>query len=269
MRGIMNPKNLDVLDSADDTAEVVSPRRRWFDPTLLPKIKAVQDPRALQIIDEYHLSLRKEHHRLLTANIEAAQKTKKPRKSVKAHRMAKLAEEYLQSGDTEQALTQFQQACEHSSKNAYYRYRLAQMLVENGQLTTAIEQMIACVQAKPDDGYYHFYLGTCLERARLFTQCSLEMHQAVLFEPLNDYFHMRLAVCYMRLSRLEEAGGHLRQALRIQPKCQAYHYLLGDIYCRIGMSEEANQHYKQATSLSGFDADLVRWAREYLVDDYD
>ncbi|MHB1459701.1 MAG: tetratricopeptide repeat protein [Armatimonadota bacterium] len=264
MREFSALHDIDILDIDEEEELLPTPRRRWFDPSFFPRIKAHQDPKALLVINEYHQSLQLDHHRLLAADNTPQKKSKPPRTSLKAQRIAKLAEELRQSGDADLALAQFQQACEASSKNAYYRYRLAQLLVGNGQLTSAIQQMIACVKAKPDDGYYHFYLGTCLERAGLFTSCSLEMHQAVLFEPLNDYFHMRLAVCHMKLNNYEQASGHLRQALRIQPTSQAYHYLLGDTYCRIGLTEEAHEHYQQASKLCGFDADLVRWAREYI-----
>lgn len=257
-------QELGIFDLNEEEEVLPKPRRRWFDPSMFPRIKTHQDPKAMQIIEEYHRTLRLDRHRLLTADNVLPKKTRAPRTSLKTQRIAKLAEELRLNGDTELAMAQFQQACEQSSKNAYYRYRLAQLLMGNGQVTSAIEQMIACVKAKPDDGYYHFFLGTCLERAGLFHSCSLEMHQAVLFEPLNDYFFMRLAVCHMKLNHYEEASGHLRQALRIQPNSLAYHYLLGDTYCRIGLTEQAHEHYQQATKLCGVDADMVRWAREYI-----
>lgn len=148
-----------------------------------------------------------------------------------------LTKAYLNKGDAEQALEQFQQAVRLDPGQEPFRETIRKALIEQGQKFFSDQQ------------YY---------------QAAGPLRKAVELDPTNSELNAMLAATLVKTGRSNEAEEYLRKAASGEPKNGEVESTIADTYYNERRFIEAKEHYKRAVE-AGYNNARI-WARIAQID---
>ena len=123
----------------------------------------------------------------------------------------------LNKGQTDEAISHFQEAIRLEPENALAHNNLGGALGKKGQLDEAIRQYEEAIRLKPDDALVHNNLGTTLYRKGRTDEAIRHYQEAIRLEPENAEAHHNLGLVLVQKGQWTEAIAHYQKALAIQP----------------------------------------------------
>jgi tetratricopeptide (TPR) repeat protein len=180
---------------------------------------------------------------------------------------------FLQRGELDRAISQFEAALEIRSRNAAAHYNFGGALIENslanalarkGLLSEAIGHYVRAIKLRPDYGDPYLNLGTVLFEQGQIHDAIAQWHRAVATQPNDAGFHTALGDAFLKGELQKEAIAEYEHAARISSQdplaCNNLAWLLAtssDASIRDG--DRAIELAKQAVRLSrGKDPNYLR-----------
>ncbi len=162
----------------------------------------------------------------------------------------------LQNGDTNAAISQFQQALQINPTFSPAHENLGNVLVELGRFNEAISQYQSFLQIEPDNPDVHEDLGIALFRRGKTDEAISQFQEALRIKP-NDSINHNLSLAYLKSGQAEEAAGrydvaitNFETALRINPRYSEAHDGFGVILMLKGKAGEAIAQFRQALEIA-------------------
>ena len=142
--------------------------------------------------------------------------------------------------------TLFRYAVDVTRDNWLAHSNLGVALAQTGEIEEAITQYEEALRIEPDLADAHYNLGIALARVGRMPEAIEQLEYALQIDPDLAEAHNNLGIDLAQSGRIPEAIEHLERALRIQPDLAEAHYNLGIALVQAGRIEDAISHYQQA-----------------------
>jgi tetratricopeptide (TPR) repeat protein len=136
-----------------------------------------------------------------------------------------------------------------TAANSFAHYNLAVALYQDGETEEAITNYNQALETKPDFAEAHNNLGSALEQKGDLEGAILQYRQALETQPDFAEAHYNLGNALYLKGRSEEAIAHYKLALEIKPDYAEAHNNLGNALFRNGDLEQAIAQYKKTLEL--------------------
>jgi tetratricopeptide (TPR) repeat protein len=157
---------------------------------------------------------------------------------------------FLQKGQADEALKQFQKALEINSNDRDAHIDLGMVLDEIGQLDEAIAQYQKALEIDPDYAEAHNNLGNTLMRKGQLGEAIAEYQMALKINPKYAEGHGNLGAAFFQNGRFDEAIAQYQKALEINPNYAEAHNNLGNALLRNGQLGQAIQEFQKALEIN-------------------
>ena len=157
---------------------------------------------------------------------------------------------FFQKGQAEEALEQFQKALEINPNNAEAHTNLGNALFRSGQLSEAIAQLQRTVQIYPDYAVGHYNLGVAFFQEGKFDEAIAQFEKAVEINPNYAEAHANLGNALFRKEQLTEAIEQFEIAIKINPKFAQARANLGVAFFQNGQLDDAIAQFQEALRLN-------------------
>jgi tetratricopeptide (TPR) repeat protein len=137
-----------------------------------------------------------------------------------------------------------------TTRNDTARNNLGQVLLQKGNTDEAITQYQEALQIKPDDAEAHNSLGNALRQEGKLDDAIIHFQKAVQIKPDYAEAHSNLGNALCQKGKLDEGISHFEQALQTQPGFAAAHYNLGIALLQKGSVSEAITHFQKALQIA-------------------
>lgn len=199
-----------------------------------------------------------------------------------------MANNSIDLGDTEQALTLLEKATGVAPQSVDVRYQLGRVLYRQNRVQEAADSFQWVLDREPTRLGAYYNLGLCMEhqgqpersldlyrkaieidtkaahhsqRPYLYMGALLSklgrhadaiplLQKALWVEPDCGRAHSELGRVYYALDRFVEAQQELEKAIIVDPHDSAAHYFLGRLYLRLGQRELAQKHFETTRELA-------------------
>jgi tetratricopeptide (TPR) repeat protein len=133
-----------------------------------------------------------------------------------------------------------------TSNNRLAHHALGNTFLDQGQIDKAIEQYEAALAIEPDYAMSRYNLGVALAAVGRLDEAIEQYQETVRLQPNNAVAHNNLGNALLMQGRLEPAMDHCREALRLDPDFAEAHFNVGTISYLHGDVDEAIAEYRQA-----------------------
>ena len=157
---------------------------------------------------------------------------------------------FFQKGQAEEALEQFQKALEINPNNAEAHTNLGNALFRSGQVSEAIAQLQRTVQIYPDYAVGHYNLGVAFFQEGKFDDAIAQFEKAVEINPNYAEAHANLGNALFRKEQLTEAIEQFEIAIKINPKFAQARANLGVAFFQNGQLDDAIAQFQEALRLN-------------------
>jgi tetratricopeptide (TPR) repeat protein len=154
-----------------------------------------------------------------------------------------------QKGQTDGAISQYQEAIRLKPDYAEAHYNLGNTLGRKGQTNEAISQYREAIRLKPNYAEAHSNLGTALEKKGQTDEAISQFQEALRLVPNDAEVHYNLGNILGRKGQTDEAISQFQEALRLKPDFARAHYGLGTAFGRKGQTDVAVSHYRTVIQL--------------------
>ncbi len=160
----------------------------------------------------------------------------------------RMAQAYLQSGRTKEALDELDQAILAAPNNAGLRNFYGQVCFMTGRNETAEAALRKALELDPDLTDAHNNLGALYDRMGRKDDAEREYRLALAAPayPTPEKVHLNLGLLYASQGRDEEAIHEYRKAVELSPKYYQAHFELAALLDRTGRLDEAVREYEVA-----------------------
>jgi predicted TPR repeat methyltransferase len=173
-----------------------------------------------------------------------------PDPSSDAEAYAKVADVLLARGETERAITSYDQALALNPQLFEAHLGLAAARARQGRLAEATISCRNAISLNPDHSNAHNELGCLLERQGKLDEASTSFQRAIALDPNHVNAHNNLATLWARQGRLDEACASLQKVLALDPgHCDA-HCNLGNVLLHQGKLDDAFNSYQKVLALN-------------------
>ncbi|MFQ5722891.1 MAG: tetratricopeptide repeat protein [Terriglobia bacterium] len=121
--------------------------------------------------------------------------------------------EYLQAGQPERAIEEFQQALRFDAHHVPTLLEMADLLSSRDRIFEAFRALQQIPSQTPDSARQRLLLARCLFHIRKFPQAREEFHHSLELDPSLAEPHLALAIIEAEQGRLAEAQEHIRTYL--------------------------------------------------------
>ena len=152
-------------------------------------------------------------------------------------------------GQTDEAIRQYQEVLRLRPDYAIARNNLGNALVSKGQRDEAIRQYQETIRLKPDYPEAHYNLGIALVKKGQIDQAISQLQEAIRLKPDYADAHNNLGVALHEKGQMDEAIGQFQETLRLTPDNADAHNNLGIALGKKGQADEAISQYQKALRL--------------------
>jgi tetratricopeptide (TPR) repeat protein len=153
------------------------------------------------------------------------------------------------NGQTDEALSQYQEAIRLSPDYADAHYNLGTALSQKGQTDEAIPQFQDALRLNPGLSEAHNSLGAALLKKGQTDEALGQFQEALRLKPDNAEAHSNLGNVLAQKGQTDEALGQFQEALRLKPDNAEAHSNLGNVLAQKGQTGEALSQYQEALRL--------------------
>ena len=162
--------------------------------------------------------------------------------------------DYLDQGQFDQAIAEFQAAIQLDPSDARAHYNLGLAYQKQGKLDEAAAAYLEALQTDPDIGDAHNNLGLVYDTQGKPDQAIAEYQEAIRINPDDDAAHYNLALSYYHQGQLEQAIAQYQETVRLNPDHADAHYNLGRAYYEQGQLDEAIVAWKESIRIEPGDS---------------
>jgi tetratricopeptide (TPR) repeat protein len=157
-----------------------------------------------------------------------------------------LAFAYMELGQTEPAIEQWQRVVQLRPAFAEAYYNLGGAFAHSGQRREAISAYERAIELRPDYAEAHNNLGVLLQLEGKLKDALKRYERAIELRPDYAFARQNLGSALLARGESDEAIVHLEEAVRIDPDYAEAHYTLGNALGRAGRVEEEIVQYRKA-----------------------
>jgi tetratricopeptide (TPR) repeat protein len=152
-------------------------------------------------------------------------------------------------GQTDEAISLFKAAIHLKPDDALARNNLGNALDKKGQSDEAIRLFKAAIRLKPDYADAHYNLGVALFKKGQSDEAISQFQEAIRLQPEYAEAHNNLGNSLFSKGQTFEAIGQYQEAIRLKPDDAEAHYDLGNALFKQGQTDEAIGQYQEAIRL--------------------
>jgi Flp pilus assembly protein TadD len=156
----------------------------------------------------------------------------------------------LEQGQTDEAITQLQEALQLKPKEALAHADLGVAFTRKGQTAAAISQLQQAIQIKPEYEEAHYSLGIALLNASQANEAIDQFQAALRLDPADAEAHNKLGLTLATQGQNALAISHYQEALRLKPDYADAHYNLGTALIGQGQIDAAMSEFREAIRLA-------------------
>jgi Tfp pilus assembly protein PilF len=162
--------------------------------------------------------------------------------------------DYLDQGQFDQAIAEFQAAVQLDPDLTNAHYNLGLAYQKQGKLDEAAGAYQAAIQLDPNLSDAHNNLGLIYDAQGKVDQAIAEYQEAIRIDPEDDMAHYNLALSYYHQGELEPAIAEYKETIRLNPDHADAHYNLGRAYYEQGKLDEAIVAWKETIRIEPGDS---------------
>jgi tetratricopeptide (TPR) repeat protein len=155
----------------------------------------------------------------------------------------------LRKGQTEEGISQLQEAIRLKPDCAEAHNNLGTALGKKGQMDEAIVHFQECIRLQPGDAFVHFNLANAFQQTGRIDDTIRAYQAGLKLKPDEAEAQCHLATLLVGKGRLEEAIRHLQQALSVKPDYAEARNNLGTAFYQQGRTSEAIRQFQEALRL--------------------
>jgi tetratricopeptide (TPR) repeat protein len=162
--------------------------------------------------------------------------------------------DYLDQGQFDQAITEFQTAIQLDPDGAKAHYNLGLAYQKQDKLDEAAAAYQEAIQLDPDLDEVHNNLGLVYDTQGKPEQAVAEYQEAIRIDPDDDTAHYNLALFYYRQGQLDQAIAEYKEAVRVNPDNTDAYYNMGRAYYEQDKLDEAIVAWKESIRIEPADS---------------
>jgi tetratricopeptide (TPR) repeat protein len=165
-----------------------------------------------------------------------------------------MGNDYLDQGQFDQAIAEFQMAIQLDPDDTKARYNLGLAYQKQDKLEEAAAAYQEAIQLDPDLSDAHNNLGLIYDTWGQPDQAVAEYQEAIRINPDDDTAHYNLALSYYDQGQLDQAIAEYGETVRLNPDNADAHYNLGRAYYEQGKLDEAIVAWKECIRIEPGDS---------------
>jgi tetratricopeptide (TPR) repeat protein len=166
----------------------------------------------------------------------------------KAHNNLGIA--LFKQGQIEEAISQFQEAVRLDPDSTKAHNNLGNaLLIKKDQIEEAISQFQEAIRLDPDYTMAHNNLGNALLKKDQIDEAISQFQEAIRLDPDDADAHHNLGIALFKKGQIDEAISQLQEAIRLKPDYTKAHNNLGNALLKKDQIDEAITQYQQAIRL--------------------
>ena len=162
--------------------------------------------------------------------------------------------DYLDQGQFDEAIAEFQAAIQLDPDEAKAHYNLGLAYQKQEKLDEAAAAYQEALQLDPDLADVHNNLGLIYNKQGKPDQAMAEYQEAIRINPDDDTAHYNLALYYYHQGQLDQAIVEYDETVRLNPDNADAHYNLGRAYYEQGKLDEAIVAWKESIQIEPDDS---------------
>jgi tetratricopeptide (TPR) repeat protein len=162
--------------------------------------------------------------------------------------------DYLDQGQFDQAIAEFQATIELNPDDAEARYNLGLAYQKQDKLDEAAAAYQEALQLDPDMAEVHNNLGLIYDDQGKPDQAIAEYQEAIRIDPDDDTAHYNLGLFYYEQGQLDQAIAEYKETVRVNPDNADAHYNMGRAYYEQGKLDEAVVAWKESIRIEPADS---------------
>jgi tetratricopeptide (TPR) repeat protein len=127
--------------------------------------------------------------------------------------------------------------------------------LDQGQFDQAIAEFQAALQIAPDNAQAHYNLGLAYQKQDKLDEAAAAYQKAIQANPNLADVHNNLGLIYKVQGKLDQALASYQEAIRLAPDDDTAHYNLALLYDAQGELDQSILEYEQAVGLNPDNAD--------------
>jgi tetratricopeptide (TPR) repeat protein len=155
----------------------------------------------------------------------------------------------LNKGQTDQAISQYQEAIRLKPDFDDAHNDLGLALFNKGQTDEAISQYHEAIRLKPDFVFAHNNLGLALLNKGQTDQAISQYQQAIRLKPDFARAHYNLGNALLNKGQTNQAISQYQETIRLKPDFADPHFNLGTVLLNKGQTDEAISQFQEAIRL--------------------
>jgi tetratricopeptide (TPR) repeat protein len=162
--------------------------------------------------------------------------------------------DYLDQGQFDQAIAEFQTAIQLDPGDAGAHYNLGLAYQKQDKLDEAAAAYQEAIQLDPDMAEVHNNLGLIYDDQGKPDQAIAEYQEAIRIDPDDDTAHYNLGLFYYDQGQLDQAIAEYKETVRVNPDNADAHYNMGRAYYEQGKLDEAIVAWKESIRIEPADS---------------
>jgi tetratricopeptide (TPR) repeat protein len=155
----------------------------------------------------------------------------------------------LNQGQTDEAISEYQEAIRLKPDYADAHYNLGLALARKNQIDEAISQYQTALHLKPDSADAHYSLGIAFDNKNQFDEAVSQFQETLRLKPDDADTHVALGVVLLDKGQIDEAISQYQEALRLKPDDAAAHNKLGIALAQKNQIDVAIGQFQEAIRL--------------------
>lgn len=161
-----------------------------------------------------------------------------------------LALAQFESGEIDDAISNYQKALKHNSKLHKVHFNLAKAYKAKGELLKAIKSYEKAIQLDKTYLKAYFDLGDLFLSQGQLDQAISVFKKAVANNKNSAKASSMLAGCYVKNNQCDEALAMYKKQVNLEPNSAVANHNVGVSLWKLGQTEDAIKYYKQAIELN-------------------